>query len=75
MAVAKVIEITSGSTTSFDDALRQGIARAHDTVANVTGAWIKDQSVRVSNGKITEYRVEMKVTFLLEPRGKSGKKK
>jgi len=75
MAVAKVIEITSGSTTSFDDALRQGIARASDTVANVTGAWVKDQSVRVSNGKITEYRVEMKVTFLLEGRGKSGKKK
>jgi flavin-binding protein dodecin len=70
MAVAKVIEIISGSKTSFDDAIKQGIARAGDTVSNVTGAWVKDQSVNVEGGKITEYRVVLKVTFLLKAAAK-----
>lgn len=70
MAVAKVIEIISGSKTSFDDAIKQGIARAGDTVSDVTGAWVKDQSVNVEGGKITEYRVVLKVTFLLKAAAK-----
>ena len=67
MAVAKVIEIISGSKKSFDDAVNEGIARATDSVTDVTGAWIKDQRVIVANGKITEYRVVLKVTFVLAP--------
>jgi dodecin len=66
MAVAKVIEIISGSKKSFDDAVTDGLARATDSVSDVTGAWIKDQRVVVEGGKITEYRVVMKVTFVLK---------
>ncbi|KNZ33770.1 MAG: hypothetical protein AD742_04990 [Methylibium sp. NZG] len=67
MAVAKVIEIISGSKKSFDDAVTDGLARATDSVSDVTGAWIKDQRVIVEGGKIVEYRVVMKVTFVLKP--------
>jgi flavin-binding protein dodecin len=74
MAVAKVIEIISGSTTSFDDAMRQGIARASATVGGITGAWIKDQNVIVEKGKLVEFRVVMKVTFMLNAPSKSAKK-
>jgi dodecin len=66
MAVAKVLEITSSSTKSFDDALRAGIARAEKTLDQVQGAWIQDQTVVVEKGKITEYRVRMRVTFVLK---------
>jgi flavin-binding protein dodecin len=65
MSVAKVIEITAGSPTSFDDAVEEGIARASKTVSNIQGAWIKEQKVSVEGGKIVEYRVTMKVTFVL----------
>lgn len=75
MSVAKVIEIIAGSKTGFDDAVKQGLARAAETVSDITGAWIKDQSVEVKNGKIIEYRVVMKVTFLLKSAVKAGKKK
>ena len=67
MSVAKVIEIISGSKKSFEDAVNQGLARATDSMSDVTGAWIKDQRVIVANGKVTEYRVVMKVTFVLRP--------
>lgn len=66
MSVAKVIEIIASSKVSFDDAIKQGLARATDTINDVTGAWVKDQKLTVSNGKITEYRVVMKVTFLVK---------
>jgi flavin-binding protein dodecin len=66
MSVARVTEITSSSSKSFDDALRVGLARANKTLENVTGAWIKDQEVVAQNGKITEYRVRMKITFVLK---------
>lgn len=66
MAVAKIIEIISGSKKSFDDAMKQGIARVNDSVSEVTGAWIKDQRVTVSKGKVVEYRVVMKVTFIVK---------
>ena len=66
MSVAKITEISSQSDTSFDDAIKQGIARASKTVKNITGLWIKEQIAVVDNGAITSYRVLMKVTFVLK---------
>jgi flavin-binding protein dodecin len=66
MSVAKVSEIIASSPKSFEDAVQQGIARAHKTLKNVRGAWISEQKVDVENGKIKEYRVAMRVTFVLE---------
>ena len=66
MAVAKITEIQSSSTKSFEDAIRVGIARADKTLRNLSGAWIKSQKVVIENGKITEYRVVLKVTFVLK---------
>lgn len=65
MTVAKVTEITATSSKSFEDAIQKGIARANKTLKNVRGAWIAEQKVTVDKGKITEYRVNMKVTFVL----------
>ncbi len=65
MSIAKVIEISAASNKSFEDAIEQGIARACETVKDIRGAWVKEQQVRVDNGKIVEYRVDMKVTFIL----------
>ncbi len=65
MSVAKVIEISSQSPTSFEDAIREGITRASKTVKNIKGAWIQEQQVLVENSKIVGYRVDMKLTFLL----------
>ena len=65
MSVARVTEITSASTKSFDDAIKSGIKRATKTLKNVTAAWIASQEVLVDGGKVTEYRVRMKVTFIL----------
>lgn len=72
MAVAKVIEIIGGSKSSFEDAIKQGIARATDTINDVTSVWVKDQNVMVEGGKIVEYRVSMMVTFVLKGAGKGG---
>jgi hypothetical protein len=66
MAVAKVTEIISSSQKSFEDAIQKGIARADKTLKNIRGAWIADQKVDVEKGKIKEYRVTMRVTFVLE---------
>ena len=66
MSVARVTEITAASKTGFEDAVRVGITRANDTLRNVTGAWIQEMKVEVEKGKIVEYRVNMKVTFILE---------
>jgi flavin-binding protein dodecin len=65
MPVARVTEITSSSKKSFQDAIELGIARAAKTLKNVEGAWIQDQKVVVEDGKISAYRVNMKVTFIL----------
>ena len=65
MSVAKVTEITASSSKSFDDALRVGLERANKTLKHVTSAWIQDQEVAIDNGKISEYKVRMKVTFVL----------
>jgi dodecin len=66
MAIAKVTEITASSTKSFEDAIHQGIARADKTLDQVKGAWIQEQTIAVEGGNITEYRVNMKVTFVLK---------
>jgi len=67
MSVSKTSEIKSSSTISFDDAIKRGIARATKTLRNVRGAWIKNQEVLIGeDGNITEYRVQMKITFILE---------
>jgi flavin-binding protein dodecin len=65
MSVARVTEITASSTISFDDAVKVGIAKATQTLKNVEGAWVQDQTVVVKDGKVSEYRVNMKVTFVL----------
>lgn len=65
MSIARVTEITSSSTVSFDDAISQGIARADKTLRHVEGAWIQDQKVVVRDGKVAEYRVNMKISFVL----------
>ena len=66
MSVAKVIEIISSSKKSFEDAIAQGVAKAADSLHDITGAWVKEQSVKVVNGKVAEYRVNLKVTFVLK---------
>ena len=66
MSVAKVSEISSTSTKSFEDAINQGIARAGKTIRNIRSAWIKEQQVRCENGKITEYQVNLSITFVLD---------
>ena len=64
--VARVTEISARSEKSFDDAMRTGLQRATKTLRNVEGAWIKEQKVTVEGGKIASYRVDLKVTFVLD---------
>ena len=66
MSVARVTEIIASSKKSFDDAVEEGVERAAKTLKGITGAWVQDQKVVVEGGKITEYRVNLKVTFVLE---------
>ena len=66
MSVAKVIEISANSTKSFEDAIEQGIKTAAKSVHNIKGAWVKEQQVVVDGDKVAEYRVDMKVTFVLD---------
>jgi hypothetical protein len=66
MSVARVTEITASSSKSFEDAIHVGIERANKTLQNVKGAWIKEQKAVVDGGKIAEYRVTMKITFVLK---------
>ncbi len=66
MAVARVTEIKSSSKKSFDDAIKSGIAKATKTIDKIKGAWIAEQEVVVDGDKITEYRVLMKVTFIVK---------
>lgn len=66
MSIAKVSEISTTSTQSFEDAIRQGIARANKTLRNVRSAWVKEQQVRVQEGAIVEYQVNLMVTFVLD---------
>ncbi|MGI9073529.1 MAG: dodecin family protein [Bryobacteraceae bacterium] len=66
MSVARITEISATSSKSFEDAVQQGIQRATATLRNIRGAWIKEHEVKVENNRITEYRVIMKITFVLE---------
>ena len=67
MSVAKVSEIIASSPKSFDDAINVGIARAHETLKNLKSAWVENQQVKLDdNGQILEYRVQLKITFILE---------
>lgn len=66
MTIAKIIEISSDSTVSFQDAIESGIKRAERTVKNVKGAWISEQKLSIDGGKITSYRVIMRVSFILD---------
>jgi flavin-binding protein dodecin len=67
MSISRTTEIKSSSPKSFDDAMKKGIARAEKTLKNVRGAWIENQEVRLDEkGNINEYRVEMKITFILD---------
>jgi dodecin len=73
MTVAKIIEISASSKKSFEDAINVGIARASDSVDDIQGAWVQEQKVVVAKGKVVEYRVQMKLTFVLQ--SKTSKKK
>ncbi|MFQ3245169.1 MAG: flavin-binding protein dodecin [Arenicella sp.] len=66
MTVARITEISASSTESFEDAVRVGIERASKTLKNITGAWVKDQEVGIADGKVTDFRVKLKITFVLE---------
>jgi hypothetical protein len=66
MAVARVTEITSSSSKSFEEAIRLGVERADKTLDNLKGAWVQEQTMKIEGGKIVEFRVNMKVTFVLK---------
>lgn len=66
MTIAKVTEISSSSDKSFDEAISRGIKRASKTIRNIEGAWVQDQKLVIKKDKITEYRVKMKISFILE---------
>ncbi|HSR19593.1 MAG TPA: dodecin family protein [Anaerolineales bacterium] len=67
MSIARVTEIKASSSKSFDDAIKQGVARAHKTIKNIKSAWIENQEVLVdATGAVSEYRVQLKITFILE---------
>ncbi|MFQ6553186.1 dodecin family protein [Aestuariibius insulae] len=66
MSVARVTEISATSTVSFEDAVKIGVDRANKTLRNVASAWVKEQTVRVTDGKIDHYQVNLMVTFVLE---------
>ena len=66
MSIAKIIEISSSSKKSFDDAVTSGIAKASKTIENIEGALVNEQKVVVKDGKVVEYRVNLKITFVLK---------
>ncbi len=66
MSVAKIAEISAKSTKSFEDAIAEGIGRANKTIRNIRSAWIKEQQVKVRKGSITEYQVNMMITFVID---------
>jgi flavin-binding protein dodecin len=66
MSVAKVIEITASSPESFEDAVRAGIEKSGESLRNIKGAWVSEQKVDVVEGKITAYRVTLRVSFVLD---------
>jgi len=65
-SVAKVIEIIASSEKSFEDAVAKGVEKASESLKDITSAWVQDQSVKVKDGKVTKYRVVLKVTFVVK---------
>lgn len=66
MTIARITEISSSSKKSFDDAIQDGVKRACKTLKNVSGAWVKDQEVKIKDGEVEAYVVKMKISFVLE---------
>ncbi len=66
MSVAKIIEISASSTESFEDAARKGIREASKSIKNISGAWVKDQEIGVKDGEVTDFRVKLKITFVID---------
>ena len=66
MSVAKVVELTASSPTSFEDAVKNGIEKASETLRNIQGAWVSEEKVDVEDGKISAFRVTLRITFLVE---------
>jgi len=66
MSIARITEISSTSTKSFEDAIQSAITRATKTLRNVRGAWVKEQQIKIEDGKIIEYQVNLMITFVLE---------
>ena len=66
MSIARITEISATSTKGFEDAIQQGVARAAQTLRNVRSAWVKEQQVRIEGERITEYQVNLMITFVLE---------
>lgn len=69
MSVARITEISATSQTGFEDAIRQGISRASQTLRNVRSAWVKEQQVRIENGRAVEFQVNLMITFVLDDGG------
>lgn len=66
MAIAKIVEVNSSSVKSFEDAIQSGITKVTETVKNVQGAWVNEQKVIIKDNKISEYRVNLKISFLVD---------
>jgi flavin-binding protein dodecin len=66
MSIAKIIELSAESSKNFEDAIQNGITRASKTIHGIKSAWVKEQHVVIDNGKVTLYRVDLKVTFVLD---------
>jgi dodecin len=66
MSVAKVVEVSASSPTSFEDAVKNGIDKASETLHGIQGAWVSEEKVEVADGKITEFRVTLRITFVLD---------
>ena len=66
MSIARITEISSTSTKSFEDAIQSAVTRATKTLRNVRGAWVKEQQIKIDNGQIVEYQVNLMITFVLE---------
>ena len=72
MSIARITEISSTSKKSFEDAIQSGVTRATQTLRNVRSAWVKEQQIRIENGKIDEYQVNLMITFILEDGDSQG---
>ena len=72
MSVARVLELSATSTKSFEDAIQQGLNRAHKTLRNVKSAWIKEQQINLEDGRIAQYQVNMMITFVLDDASDTG---